>query len=125
MVTPLLRWYGEEELQRRNVVACYPVPMPNTPWTFRHFPFFSPFFSLFCLAWLADGGRPIGEFIPQLQLHLVAGFFILTQVVESVPLFRHTGLVSCAVVGIWFFTRTPSHDSVTGDCPQLGYSLCP
>ena len=79
----------------------------------------------FGLAQSADGGRPFEGFIPRFQLHLSVGFFILTQVVESVPLFRHTGLVSCAVAGIWFFTRAPPRDSVTGDCPQLGYSLCP
>ena len=79
----------------------------------------------FGLAQSADGGRPLEGFIPRFQLHLSVGFFILTQVVESVPLFRHTGLVSCAMVGIWFSTRTPSRGSVTGDCPQPGYSLCP
>ena len=80
---------------------------------------------LFGLAWSANGGRPIEGFVLRLQPHLLAVFFILTQVVELVPLFCHTGLVSCAVVGIRFFTRTPPHDSVTGGCPQSGYSLCP
>ena len=79
----------------------------------------------FGLAQSADGGRPIEGFVSRLQPHLLVVFFVPTQVVESAPLFRHTGLVSCAVVGIWFFTRTPPPDSVTGGCPQLGYSLCP
>ena len=88
-------------------------------------PFLLAILLSFGLAQSVDGGRLLERLIPLFQLHLSVGFFILTQVVESVPLFRHTGLVSCAVVGIWFFTRTPPPDSVTGGCPQLGYSLCP